>query len=276
MSQHARISTRFIAIYVTSLRNTMGQLWRWHRVSFLLLFSFAYLPVQASPVQSWQQANAFYQQKQYDSAAIYFEQIAASKPADPTVYYNLGNTYYRLNRIGPAVLNYERALKRKPDYKQAAENLLLTQSRIPGFTAPAKDIFFVRWWAALTSPGLIGLWSVVSLLLFIGFIGLLLYKRLNKDKVYIRPQIPATFFVLWLFSLLLAFSAAYAVVKNVRGVVMINNTAVGRNDAKSKYAGTLPEGTTVSIRSVQGNYYEVELPDGRNGMVQKEAVQLVD
>lgn len=248
-----------------------------NRLLLLILAFFATTGAKAvSPATAWQRANAFYQQKQYDSAAYYFEQIAATRPADPAVFYNLGNTYYRLNRIGPAVLNYERALKRKPDYKEARENLLLTQSRIPGFIPPAKDIFFLRWWHAATAPGLIGLWSVLSLLLFIGLIGLLLYRRLNKGNVYIRPQIPGMIFMLWLFSLLLAFSAAYAMLRDVHGVILTDNTAVNATDPKNKIPGGLPEGTTVRILSRQGSLYEVELPDGRSGFVAGAALQLVD
>src|SRR5437867_3206445 len=74
---------------------------------------------------TWQKGNAFYQQKQYDSAAFYYEQLAALKPQNAEIYYNIGNTYYRLNKIGPSVLNYERALKINPGYKEAHENLLL-------------------------------------------------------------------------------------------------------------------------------------------------------
>src|SRR5581483_6057858 len=88
----------------------------------------------------WQKGTAFYQQMQYDSAAYYFEQVAALKPQNAEVYYNLGNTYYRLNKIALAVLNYQRALHINPDYKEAKDNLALTESRISNHIQPASDI----------------------------------------------------------------------------------------------------------------------------------------
>jgi tetratricopeptide (TPR) repeat protein len=229
----------------------------------------------ASPQDAWQKGNAFYQQKNYDSAAYYFEQLAASKPADAGLYYNLGNTYYRLNKVGLAVLNYERALKRKPAYKEASENLLLARSRIPGsIKNEPEDIFFVRWWKSLTAPPMIMLWSVLSLLFFIGLIGLLLYRRLKRGAVYIRPQIVGVLTLLWLGSLLLAFSAAYATLSNINGVIVNSNATF---TPKENGAGVLiPEGTTVHIRAQQGNRYEVSLPDGRDGYVPAIAVQVVD
>ena len=56
--------------------------------------------LRADTAGDWAKANAFYQQKNYDSAAVYYEKIAAGKPRQAAVFYNLGNTYYRLNRIG--------------------------------------------------------------------------------------------------------------------------------------------------------------------------------
>ncbi len=98
----------------------------------------------------WQKGNSFYQQRQYDSAAWYYEQISAAKPGNAEVYYNLGNTYYRLNKINYAVLNYERALRLNPDYAEAKDNLLLAQSRITNHIQSAGDIFFISWWQATT------------------------------------------------------------------------------------------------------------------------------
>src|SRR4051812_17230234 len=114
-------------------------------IVFVLLF-VSLCSIAADNGLQWKRGVAFYEQKEYDSAVYYFEQLAAMKPKDAVVYYNLGNTYYRLNRIAPAVLNYERALKVDPGYKDAKDNLALTQNRIPNRIAEAEDIFFVKWW----------------------------------------------------------------------------------------------------------------------------------
>ena len=231
----------------------------------------------ASPDEQWQKANNFYQQKQYDSAVIYFENIAAAKPADAAVFYNLGNTYYRLNKIGPAVLNYQRALKRKPDYKEASENLALTQSRIPGNIQPAQDIFFVKWWHGLTAPGLIMVWSVISLLLFMGMIGLLLYRRLQKGKVYIRPQIIGAICILWLLTLFLALCAAKATMGNIQAVVMQDGVSLSATPGKAgKALQQLPEGTTVRTESVKDSWVQISLIDGRTGWVPQNTIRQVD
>jgi len=260
----------------TPMRSCVGFAIRW--VLCLFVFLMGGLTANATLHQdAWQKGNHFYQEKQYDSAAYYFEQIASAKPADATPFYNLGNTYYRLNKVGLAVLNYERALKRRPSYKEASDNLLLAQSRIPGNVhSKQEDIFFMRWWKAITAPQLIMVWSVLSLLFFISLIGLLLYRRLKKDQVNIRPQMIGAITLLWLLALLLAFSSAYAVLSDVKGVVVAGNAMLMPDNGKSKTAVNVPEGITLKMRDKKGNRYEVELPDGTIGLIQEDAVQLVD
>lgn len=242
---------------------------------FILLFlSLPASKAVASPESDWKAGNRFYREKEYDSAAYYFERIATVKPADAAIYYNLGNSYYRLNNIGLAVLNYERALKRKPDYREASDNLLLTQARIPGFIQPAKDIFFVRWWQAATAPGKIMLWAVVSLLLFIGLISLLVFRRLNRGRVFVRPQYIGALTLLWLTGLFLAVSAARSAVDNVRAVVVADNATIPREGNKGVIS--LPQGTTVTVVSVKGASYEVATPDGRLGILTKSQLAIID
>lgn len=231
----------------------------------------------ASPHDAWKKGNEFYQQKAYDSAAYYFEEIAASMPADATIYFNLGNTYYRLNKIGLSVLNYQRALRRKPDYKEASDNLLLAQSRIPGgVQSPQPEIFFIRWWQSITAPGLTMLWAILSLISFIVLIGLLLYRRLRRGEFRVRPQVLGALVLIWLTCLLLAFSSVFAALSQLKGVVLKAGTAFSSETKSPKGGETISEGITVKISGKQGANYTVELPDGREGKIAVDAVALVD
>lgn len=69
-----------------------------------------------------EQANALYQSKNYQQAAEEYEQLAAQKPSKE-VYFNLGNSYYQLQKVGPAIYAYEKALQIDPTFLEAQENL---------------------------------------------------------------------------------------------------------------------------------------------------------
>ncbi|RYE22346.1 MAG: tetratricopeptide repeat protein [Sphingobacteriales bacterium] len=217
----------------------------------------------------WKTANGYYSSKQYDSALSYFSKIAALSPRDAVVYYNLGNTYYRLNQIGPAVLNYERALKIKPSYKEAEDNLTLAQSRISNRISSMEEIFFVRWWRGFTSGNTATFWAVFSLLLFVALIAILLAKRFGK-AAKLPSQVTPTLSVIWLLVLFLSVVAAGRRQDSDAGVVMQNDAQMLSEPDKGKVQGLIPEGTTVNWEAEIGTWVEVKLPDGREGYIRKE------
>jgi tetratricopeptide (TPR) repeat protein len=217
----------------------------------------------------WKKANGYYSSKQYDSALFYFEKIAALSPRDAVVYYNLGNTYYRLNQIGPAVLNYERALKIKPSYKEAADNLVVAQSRIPNRIAGMNEIFFVRWWQGLTSGNNATVWALLSLLLFVLLVGLLLAKRFRKAE-RVPSQVTPFIAVAWLLVLFISVVAAANRQNTDTAVVMQNDAQLLSEPEKGKIQSLVPEGTTVKCEAEIGAWVQVKLPDGREGYIRKE------
>ncbi len=235
-----------------------------------ILFSFV-LPGYAAGDNNlyWQKGNDYYQQKQYDSAAWYFELIAAQKPNSADVYYNLGNTYYRLNKIAPAVLNFERALKIKPDFSDARENLALTQSRINNHIIPVNDIFFIKWWHKITRPDYANNYAVAALAVFFFVIFLYILKLFRKAPEKLQMiQLPG--FVIFTCLVLLAlsyFSSSNANEQN-SAVVMQNDVPLMNTELKGKPLNLIPEGTTVKLGSEKGAWIEVVLPDGRNGWIQ--------
>ena len=216
----------------------------------------------------WQKANKFYETKEYDSAAYYYEKITASHPDNAIVYYNLGNTYYRLNLIGPAVVNYERALRLEPSYKEAKDNLTLTQNRINNRIQSIPDIFFVKWWHSVTHGTKAEFWAVICLILFLSAMGIMLAKRFNRLE-QIPAQLTIALSSLWILTLFLAFTSANNKTNSGRGVVMQADAPFMLSPQSNKPQSLVPEGTTVKWKSETENWVEIVLPDGRNGWMQK-------
>lgn len=245
-------------------------------VTAILLLSAINCVAEANYNYQWQKGNEFYGQKQYDSAAFYFEQIAALKPENAEVYYNLGNTYYRLNKIAPAILNYERAMRLNPDYKDAKDNLGLAQSRISNFIMPSGDIFFIRWWHSITEPIIAGFWAVAALITFTLAIAIIILKRFQKP---IAGKIPVQLTgFLWFICccfLMLGFAAARNMEEHDTAVVMQNDVPLMNNEQKGKPLALIPEGTTVKVRGEKGSWTEVSLPDGRTGWLQQNTINKI-
>lgn len=224
----------------------------------------------------WQRANDCYLRKSYDSAATCLEQIAALKPYNAEVYFSLGNTYYRLNKIAPAVLNYERALKIKPDFTNARENLILTQSRIKNHIQDVGDIFFIKWWNSLTHPIHAGTWAVTALVVFILIIATLAARRFLKlPGIHLPVQVPWVLGFFWFCFILLAAVSASRSSENSGAVVLQNDTPLLNANLQGKPITQIPEGTTVAILSEKDVWIEVRIPDGRVGWIQQSLVEKI-
>lgn len=244
-----------------------------HLVLWIALAFFAQMSARATVNDTWQRANGFYQQKNYDSAAFYYEQLAAQQPSDAVVYYNLGNAYYRLNKVSPAVLNYERALFFQPGFREAKENLALTQSRIPNRIQPADDIFFVNWWNNLTAGSKANGWAVAALFLFLLLVSGLVFRRTGKLVLPVQTYYIAA--AIWLLSGVIAHRAAQHAARTNAAVVMTNNMPFMVAPGQAKSQSLIPEGTTVLIESEKGEQAEVSLPDGRRGWMHTDGLERV-
>ena len=70
------------------------------------------------------------QEEDYRKAEAHFQAIVDLGVVHEDVYYNLGNTQFHLNRLGPAVYYFEKALRLHPGHANARYNLNLTREML--------------------------------------------------------------------------------------------------------------------------------------------------
>lgn len=84
-------------------------------------------------------ANAAYQAGRFDDAARGYADVAALGLESAELYYNWGNACLRQGRLGPAILNYRRALRLNPGLVDASSNLTYARRRTADAQATAGD-----------------------------------------------------------------------------------------------------------------------------------------
>ena len=89
-----------------------------------------------------QQADSAYNKKNFQDALYYYQAAAEKDGVSSDLYYNMGNTYYRLGDLGHAVLNYRRALALDPSNEEARLNLEFVRTKITD--KPEDDSTFLR------------------------------------------------------------------------------------------------------------------------------------
>ena len=236
-------------------------------VACLFLISMAAQTHAADQQKEWDKANGFYAQKQYDSAAVYFEQIVKVTDANASLHYNLGNTYYRLNNIGAAILHYEKALHLNPGDTKAKDNLTLAKARVQNPVPEVAPIFFVTWWQSWLHAFSANVWAIITLLVFISVLVLVYFARTKKEAFANSGRWLSLGIVACLLCVCMTYFTYEAATHSGKAVVMKSGNLLDAPKSSSKVISTLPEGTVLDVYVEEGNFINVKLPNGRLGWI---------
>lgn len=98
------------------------------RLATLLVMIFPAFALRAQSLV--EQADAAYAADDFAKAIELYNEAAATDGTSSTLFYNLGNAYYRNGEPGKAILNYQRALRLDPTNSDARTNLEFVNSKI--------------------------------------------------------------------------------------------------------------------------------------------------
>jgi len=206
------------------------------------------------------EANAAYAEGRYADAEGLYRSMIDEQP-DAQVYYNLGNAQYKQGELAQAILSYERALRLKPNYKDAQYNLAFAQSRITD-NVREQDFFLSAWARAVRNRLSESTWLVSSIVLFILALTALLLFLLGRE-LWLRKT---AFHVAWialLFSVCAGANAASLHQRDtLRSEAIITQGVVNAKSSPDRSGTdlfTLHEGTKVTIRETIGEWANVRV-----------------
>ena len=113
------------------------------------------------------QADSAYVNNDYAGAVKMYEAILANEGESADFYYNLGNSYYKMNQIAKAIVNYEKALVLNPGNGDIRFNLELAQSKTVDKVTPMSEVFLVTWMKNLTNTMSEKGWAKLGIITFI-------------------------------------------------------------------------------------------------------------
>ena len=234
-----------------------------------ILCTFFFIKSFASDAQQvFTDANQAFQKGDFSLATQKYEDILRGDIGSKELYFNLGNSYFRLNQTGKSILNYERALRFSPSDGDIQSNLLVAQTRISENIEPISQVFFVRWWQILRGQMSADLWSSLGLIfLWVGISGLAFWfldkERTRKKQGFLTAAILIPLSIL-LF--LLAKSANSEATTDRFAVVIIPETPFRpAPDASVLPTAIIHEGVKVEILDNIQDLVKVRLPNGEEG-----------
>jgi tetratricopeptide (TPR) repeat protein len=224
-------------------------------------------------------ANEMYKKGDYENAIQKYEFIEKNlKQESADLYFNLGNSYYKLNKVAPSIFYYEKALLLEPNNKAMKTNLAFAQKRTIDNVKVIEELGINKFIKSVTSIFSINAWtwlsvafSVLTLLSFVLF----LYK---EDPNIKRFSFVSIFVALFL--VIVSFSSANFLTnykKKDRPAIVFEDTVDVKAEPKedSDKAFTLHEGTKVYVKETLDNYKRIHLTDKTEGWVLSSSIREV-
>ncbi|WP_066758322.1 tetratricopeptide repeat protein [Crocinitomix algicola] len=243
-------------------------------MKYRLLFVFGlFLSLAHGQDSSFVAGNEAYANGDYEKALKQYNKIIGAEKQSAALFYNLGNTYYKLDEIGEAIWAYEKVLKINPGNKNALKNLELANAKtiekldqtsvgIGNWLAINFYNFSINFWAILS--------IVASILLAVSFY---IYRttRLQKRK---NIALSSTLILMGLFCFTIFLGAKHKAYILKRNYAVIVADYVDIKPSPSETAPTafqIFEGTKVTLKRSNDNWVEIEV-NGNTGWVLKDGI----
>lgn len=244
-------------------------------LAFVSVASVAQQDAASGPQTLFFKANTNYHDGVYDEAAREYERLLESGLESGNLFFNLGNTYFKLGDVGRAIANYERAARSNPADPDLIANLSYARS-LTGATPCEAPL-----WQRAAFP-LRGRMSSSSLALFVcGFWTLtfmaLIIHRLMPWEARFMQYAAVGFASLTLISGL-SFAAQVAVDEWPKQAVII-----GANDVAARFEpdddGTvhfsLAEGSKIQVTETREGWLQGSRCDGRRGWIPSTMLEIL-
>ena len=241
------------------------------------IFYIIILIFQVSLAQNaFEQGNQYYQKENFQAAISSYESIINSGKESADVYFNLGNCYYKLHKVGPAVYNYEKALLLNPNDQEIKTNLDFARKMAIDDIKIIPKVGFHKLIQDFTSTYYYDTWAwiavALALVFFLFFLGYYFSGTTLKKRIFFTGM-----FVI-LLGITLSVSAGIFErnrLENEKPAIVFAETAPVKNEPKtsSPDAFILHEGTKVYILESIANWKKIELTDETTGWIESSAIK---
>jgi tetratricopeptide (TPR) repeat protein len=225
-----------------------------------------------------QQAGEYYRSSEFDKAINIYEQLRCDRYEGTSLYFNLANSYYRIGKLGRAILNYERALKISPSDEDIKHNLAFANLSTVDRIQPLPTFFLFDWWELLLASLSVNGWTYIAYLFFILLLILVVIyffaKTIFQQKLILFSGLGVLAIFLITVSLLIVKINREQTY--ISGVITEQSITVKTSpDPKSTDAFVIHEGLKVNLEDRLDEWVKIRLADGKVGWVENDAVERI-
>lgn len=222
--------------------------------------------------------NEAYISENYTESINQYESIVASGFESGALHYNLGNAYYRLGHIGKSILNYERALKWLPNDENVIINLKLANLKVKDRIDIPPEFFLFRLYREVVNLFSSRGWAIwVTLSAIVAALSFAVSWNLDPKKFRFSIR-----FIMYV-SIVIFLVAIPQMVQRYKietghdyGIIIdysVKSLAAPQGGSTELFI--VHEGSKVKILEQDGNWYKIELIDGKQGWINAGGVGII-
>jgi tetratricopeptide (TPR) repeat protein len=249
---------------------------KWMHLIFIVLAAFFTVQDDSSTSHrdgndsAFAKANQLYTDGNYQEAATTYQNILQSGQHSAELYYNLGNSYYKLNDVAPAIYNYEKALQLDPGNVEVLNNLKFAQQMrvdtmepLPG--NPVEE-FFIQIATTLSTDG----WAYTSIMLAI--LTVLFFVLYYYSGTSGKKRLWFVFFIFGLLLMLASIAAGFYSLRQLKSddtAIVFATETVSRTEPNTTAEADfiLHAGTKVEILEEYNSWSNVKIANGETAWI---------
>ena len=225
------------------------------------------------------EANNLYNDSKYEKSIELYYQILDSGFHSAELYFNLGNSFYKLNDIANSILFYEKSLKLNSNDKDAINNLKMVNNAIIDDITKIPEPFIESQLNKISNVLSFSAWSYISIILSFLFLVLFVLYFFSKEPNVKRASFTFLFLLFFLIVITLKVSF-HAYEKNyIEQYAIIFSKKIeikAEPNERSENLLILHLGTKVKIiDSFNEEWVKIKLVNGQEGWINNKEIRII-
>lgn len=226
----------------------------------------------------FEKGNEQYAKAKYQEAIDAFKEVLDAGYISASLYFNIGNTYYKLEDIPSALLYYEKAIRLAPGDRDIRFNIQLANLKTVDKIEDTPTFFLAQWWNAFILFFSIQTLAVASIVFLISAFILLIVFLYAKTTPF-KKGLFYTAILLLFCGLSSAFMAnrqsAYFASHQQAIIFTAAVTVKSEPEDSSESLFVIHKGTKISILDQHQEWMKVELSNGNIGWIMSSDAQKI-
>lgn len=227
------------------------------------IFSFS---VFAESENIFYKANELYNNGEYETAIEAYDSLLNSNIESANIYYNIGNSYYKLGDIPNAILYFEKAKKIEPNNADIIYNIELANIQIADKIEAVPHFFLKTWYLSIRNMFNEKQWTISNISLFIIFLIFTIIFYITSKNRQLWFSLSIIFFILTVVSGFIGYNSYKERTTHNSAIIFTPTIDIkSAPDTKSSTIFILHQGTKVSLLEHSAKWQKIRIASGSEG-----------